>query len=423
MRDRRARIVFVKVTVFTPSHAPSYLDDCYRTVLAQTHTDWEWVVLLNGGAAWTPSEPDPRIRVVQGLTTGLVGAAKREACALATGEILLELDHDDLLAPMCLSAVVDAFDSDPGIALVYSDFAQLDADGSANFDTFNAAMGWEYAPTNVDGKLLNRCLALEPSPHNVSYIWYAPNHVRAVRRSAYEKVGGYDASLEVLDDQDLMMRLYEVGEFRRVASCLYLQRIHTANTQRDPRISQHIQDETVARYHRSIRRLAIAWAKRSGLAVLDLHTASWTDRAVADGATTVEIDAESPTLPYADGSVGVIVATEQLQRLPHRGAFFAECYRVLAHGGLVLTTTPSTDGRGAFQDPTHVSFWNENSFWYLTQAALRDRAFPDNPMRFQISGIRTYFPTDFDRVNDISYVDANLLAVKDGPRQGGPLLC
>ncbi len=27
---------------------------------------------------------------------------------------------------------------------------------------------------------------------------------------------------------------------------------------------------------------------------------------------------------------------------------------------------PSTDGRGAFQDPTHVSFWNINSFMYYS---------------------------------------------------------
>ena len=413
----------MKVTVFTPSHAPSYLDDCHRSVLGQTHSDWEWIVLLNGGAAWAPAEPDPRIRVVQGGGTGLVGAAKREACGLATGEILLELDHDDLLAPTCLADVAAAFETDPSAALVYSDFAQVDADGSPNFDTFNPAMGWEYAPVNVDGKLLNRCLALEPSPHNVSYIWYAPNHVRAFRRSAYEKVGGYDASLEVLDDQDLMMRLYEVGDFSRIAKCLYVQRVHAGSTQRDRRVNQHIQDETVARYHRGIRRLAIAWTRRMGLAALDLHTASWTDRAIVDGTTDLVIDAESPRLPYADGETGVIVATELLQRLPDRGAFFAECHRVLAHGGLVLTTTPSTDGRGAFQDPAHLSFWNENSFWYLTQAGLRDRAFPGNRMRFQMSGVRTYFPTEFDQAHDISYVDANLLAVKDGPRQGGPLLC
>lgn len=42
-------------------------------------------------------------------------------------------------------------------------------------------------------------------------------------------------------------------------------------------------------------------------------------------------------------------------------------YRALVPGGWLLTATPSTDGRGAFQDP-HCSFWN-NSFWYKVYSA------------------------------------------------------
>ena len=405
----------MKVSIFTPSHAATYLDECHRSVVTQTHADWEWIVLPNGDADWVPPEPDPRIRVLRGTTTGFVGAIKREACALAEGEILVELDHDDLLAPHCLAEVVTAFGDSPDVVLVYSDWAQIDADGSANFETFNTAMGREYAPANVAGLLVNSCRAMAPSPHSVSYIWYAPNHVRAFRRTAYEEVGGYDASLEVLDDQDLMMRLYEIGSFRRIAACLYLQHIHDRNTQKDLRINKLIQDKTVTRYHQGVNRMAIAWARRQQLAVLDLHTAQWPDRPLI-GDIDVAIDPEDPRLPYDNGEVGVIVATELLQRLPDRLAFFAECHRVLAHGGLILTTTPSTDGRGAFQDPTHVSYWNENSFWYLTQAPLRDRVFPGHrDMRFQISGIMTYFPTDFDAANKISYVGANLLAIKGGP--------
>ncbi|MCP2256214.1 Glycosyl transferase family 2 [Prauserella aidingensis] len=131
----------MKATIFTPSHAPDYLDDCYRSVVAQTCPDWEWIVLLNGDARWDPPEPDPRIRVVRGDTTGSVGASKREACALATGDILVELDHDDMLAATCLAELVSTFESDPDAVLVYSDFAQIDGDGSANHDRFNPAMG------------------------------------------------------------------------------------------------------------------------------------------------------------------------------------------------------------------------------------------------------------------------------------------
>ena len=95
---RRARVSGdPRVSVFTPSHQPRYLDECFRSLRAQTFEDWEWVVVLNQGARWRPPEPDPRVRVeVKDDLVG-VGAAKRHACAVARGEFLVELDHDDIL--------------------------------------------------------------------------------------------------------------------------------------------------------------------------------------------------------------------------------------------------------------------------------------------------------------------------------------
>src|SRR5436305_8665778 len=97
-----------RVTVFTPSHRGAHLDECLESLLRQTFTDWEWVVLLNGGARWRPASEDPRIRVeVDDELTG-VGAAKRRACLLSRGEFLVELDHDDVLASTALERVVEA---------------------------------------------------------------------------------------------------------------------------------------------------------------------------------------------------------------------------------------------------------------------------------------------------------------------------
>ena len=44
-----------------------------------------------------------------------------------------------------------------------------------------------------------------------------------------------------------------------------------------------------------------------------------------------------------------------------------EIYRVLKPGGELHTEVPSTSGNntGAFQDPTHVSFWNKTKFFYF----------------------------------------------------------
>lgn len=79
------------------------------------------------------------------------------------------------------------------------------------------------------------------------------------------------------------------------------------------------------------------------------------------------LDAEQG-LPFEDGSVEIIVANDFLEHVhPDKVIFVVEeIHRVLRDGGVFRSFTPSTDGRGAFQDPTHRSFWNRNSWMYYT---------------------------------------------------------
>jgi hypothetical protein len=413
----------MRIAVFTPSHNPGFLNDAYRSLCEQTLTDWEWIVVLNGDAGeWAPSTPDARVKVSRAESAKGVGAAKAVACEGAVGDILVEFDHDDLLAPTCLQEVHDAFAAHPEAVLVYSDFAQINDDLSPNHERFSSASGWEYDDQQINGTTYLRCRAMAPSPHNVSYIWYAPNHVRAFRRDAYEAVGGYDRGLEVLDGQDLMMRLYALGDFHHIPHCLYLQRMHPTNTQRDPATNRFIQEQTVRFYQERIDGIVAAWSSRHGLGRLTLTTPTSPPVSDHDPGEVIVIDPGAVRLELPDSSVGVITVTDILQRIPDRAAFFNECYRVLVHGGLIVSTTPSTDGRGAFQDPSHIAFYNENSFWYLTQSHLHF-AIPTLYARFQISHIRTHFPSEWHQQNNIPYVHANLLAIKDGARQGGALLC
>src|SRR3954467_6971043 len=172
---------------FTPSHRGTYLDECLESLLRQTFTDWEWVVLLNGGARWRPASADPRIRVEVDDELSGVGAAKRRACLLSRGEFLVELDHDDVLASTALERGGEGFDAKPDASLVYSHCAQILEDGSRDDSRFDERYGWTFRDVDVDGRSVLQIDALQPSPHNVSYIWYAPNHVRAMRRSLYDE--------------------------------------------------------------------------------------------------------------------------------------------------------------------------------------------------------------------------------------------
>jgi len=132
------------ISIFTPSHDPKYLDEAYKSLKAQTNQAWEWVVLLNGDAKWDRPEYDDRVVIVKASknSNGFVGALKKEAVSHCIGEILLELDHDDILMPTCLEEVQKAFDENPDVSLVYSDFSYINADGTPNFSKYSPDYGW-----------------------------------------------------------------------------------------------------------------------------------------------------------------------------------------------------------------------------------------------------------------------------------------
>jgi predicted O-linked N-acetylglucosamine transferase (SPINDLY family)/cephalosporin hydroxylase len=68
--------------------------------------------------------------------------------------------------------------------------------------------------------------------------------------------------------------------------------------------------------------------------------------------------------PFADNSVDEVRAYDTIEHLVDRIHTMNEIWRICKDGAKVNILVPSTDGRGAFQDPTHVSFWNINSFLY-----------------------------------------------------------
>ena len=78
-------------------------------------------------------------------------------------------------------------------------------------------------------------------------------------------------------------------------------------------------------------------------------------------------------LPFQNDSIEYVRAHDFLEHIPINKMIFVieEIYRVLKHQGTFDVFVPSTDGRGAWQDPTHVSFWNVNSFFYYQRDEYR----------------------------------------------------
>jgi predicted SAM-dependent methyltransferase len=72
--------------------------------------------------------------------------------------------------------------------------------------------------------------------------------------------------------------------------------------------------------------------------------------------------------PMADNSFDGIMALNILEHLPDKIHSMNEAFRVLKHKGLLFALVPDV-GKSpwAFADPTHVSYWNKESFYHFTQ--------------------------------------------------------
>jgi len=89
---------------------------------------------------------------------------------------------------------------------------------------------------------------------------------------------------------------------------------------------------------------------------------------------------------WDDNSVDEIRAQDFLEHIPLGKTIFVidEIYRVLKDGGRFEHFTPSTDGRGAFSDPMHLSFWNINSWFYFCPDMAGGQRFYDIKAQFKV---------------------------------------
>jgi SAM-dependent methyltransferase len=403
-----------KVSVFTPTNDSQYLDAAYQSLGKQSFQDWEWVVVPNGGVR-LPSRiwGDHRARVVPAPDAmGAVGALKRYAAAQCRGDILVELDHDDMLREDALARIVEAFEG--GAGFVYSDFVEFREDGSSH--VYDPAFGWSSYPVRWNGEDYVAMRAFEPSAATLASIHYAPNHVRAWGRKVYWAVGGHDPALPVCDDYDLVVRTYLAGvPFTCIHEPLYFYRLRADGGNTYLQRNAEIQARNAALRAKYLDAILEQDCARRQLRKIDLGGA----HNAPAGFETVDLrDADiccdiTQGLPFRGGSVGWVRAYDFLEHIPPASVPFVmnEIHRVLAPGGWLRSATPSTDGRGAFQDPTHVSFWNPNSFWYYTDPNYM-KYVPAFSGRFRAEMVVQSFPTPWHEANNIPYVYADLSAMK-----------
>lgn len=202
-----------KVSVIIPTfNAEKFLDETVQSILAQTFTDFEVVVIDDCSSDSTQDKlkayemQDSRIRVI--LNGRNVGVAENRirALKLAKGELIAPLDHDDVAHPDRLEQQVGFLNGNPEHGLIGSDMTIIDENsrviGSRNYPKTNQA--------------IHRIL-LRQNP--------IANPASMFRKDCYEKIGGYDASLCPVEDYDFVIRMAQISKLANLQGKLTRYRI------------------------------------------------------------------------------------------------------------------------------------------------------------------------------------------------------
>lgn len=188
------------VSIIVPAYnTAQYIEATVKSVLAQTYTSYELIV-VNDGSPDTPAMEralapyrDRILYLVQDNRG--IAAARNAGLAVARGRYVALLDSDDTWEPDYLAVQVAALDADPTLALVYPN-ALLVGDHPHAGRTYMDVCPSD-GPVTFEAVLTQRCQVF------ISAL---------IRRTSIERVGGFDPELRSVEDFDLWLRLLAAGE-------------------------------------------------------------------------------------------------------------------------------------------------------------------------------------------------------------------
>lgn len=211
----------VTFSIVTPLYntPERFLHEMIQSVLNQTYPIWE-LCLADGSDLEHPkvrhiceeyATQDERIRYQKLEYNQGISINSNAAIAMATGDYIALLDHDDLLHPAALHEVMRA------ICKTNADFVYTDETTFRNTpqDAYNPHFKPAFAPDNLRAG---------------NYIC----HFTAFKRTLLDEVGAFDSTCDGAQDHDLFLRLTEKSHrVAHVPEILYYWRAHQGSAAED----------------------------------------------------------------------------------------------------------------------------------------------------------------------------------------------
>ena len=240
MNGRRPPLVSVVMPVY---NGERYLAEAIESILAQTHSDLELIVVddrsTDASAAIVRdyADRDERVRLVQHDRNRGSGPARNSGIAVSRGDFIAAMDCDDISLPQRLEKQAAFLQANPDIGVVASFLQTAAADLT---ERQSQEFPRQHALIVLDWILWGRTTM--------------PGAVHMARREVLQAVGGYKDAPIYADDRVLYARLLFKTRFANLPETLYVYRQHAKQKSEFARRNQQALREDTA-----LRR---AWLKR-----------------------------------------------------------------------------------------------------------------------------------------------------------------
>ncbi len=196
MRPPIADVVTVSVVMGVYDAAP-FVGEAVASVLAQTYSAFELIVVDDGSRDDTVRVveriQDRRVRLIRGAHRG-PAQARNAGLEAARGTFIAFLDGDDVWHPAQLQSHVDVLLANPAVDLAFSRSRYIDARGNPLALPVRRTEGFVSFEALLEDNVIG----------NGSSV--------VVRRSALDRLGGFDESLSACIDYDLWLRVAAAGD-------------------------------------------------------------------------------------------------------------------------------------------------------------------------------------------------------------------
>jgi len=191
-----------------------YLKQAVQSVLTQTCTDFEFIIINDGSTDDSGqilqklAEQDERIHLISQENHGLTPSLNK-GIALARGKYIARMDADDICLPQRFAKQSEFLEANPGYVAVGAEVLMIDPEGWAI-----GLRGHGRTHEEIDARLLLGDGGAMTHP------------VVMLKAETLRVIGGYREEFVTTQDLDLFLRLSEVGKLYNLPDVLLRWRQH-----------------------------------------------------------------------------------------------------------------------------------------------------------------------------------------------------